>query len=247
MRLRIVFASPLRLPIHHQHILQSFVYQSMPLAMADFLHDTGYVWGDRSYKMFVFSRLGGSYRLDSLNKTISFAVPFHLFLSSPVEGLMAGMAKKLMEAGQVTLQQQSLAISRVELLPPQTVGAVARVRTLSPIVAYSTISLEEGGSYTMYHEPGEAIFDEVVTNNLRNKYQAFFRGAAPEGEISFTWNTPPKQHIFIHQGGPIKGYGGEFTVSGPAPLLNLGLAAGFGGKNAQGFGMAQAIEGRQGP
>ena len=51
-----------------------------------------------------------------------------------------------------------------------------------------------------------------------------------------------KENIMLHQGITIKGYSGDFQLQGPPALLQLGMAAGFGGKNAQGFGMMQMIE-----
>ena len=44
------------------------------------------------------------------------------------------------------------------------------MRSLSPIVAYSTLLRPDGRKYTCYFQPGEAEFSRLVAQNLERKY-----------------------------------------------------------------------------
>jgi CRISPR-associated endoribonuclease Cas6 len=71
MRLNVVFSfQSLKLPINYNHILQAFILQLIDDAkFRSFLHNQGYTFKNRNYKMFTFSKLNGKFSVDNSEKT----------------------------------------------------------------------------------------------------------------------------------------------------------------------------------
>ena len=47
------------LPKSYNHILQAFFYRNMDLLLSKFLHDIGFPYGKRRFKLFTFSKVIG--------------------------------------------------------------------------------------------------------------------------------------------------------------------------------------------
>ncbi len=242
MRVRILLEGQLRLPIHHNNILQALVYDHIDRDLSDFLHKQGYQHGGRTYKMFTFSRLAGRYQMDAHAGTITYATPINFMVASPVEGLITSLAANLIKSHEVYLGKAKVRVVQADIRDDGTCESKIRVRSLSPITIYSTDRFVAGGSFTMYHQPGEEVFNDILTANIRNKYSAFFEKQAPDGYLQIIPVGKTTQNVIKHERIVIKGYSGEYQMEGPPELLQLGMAAGFGGKNAQGFGMMQLVE-----
>ncbi|MCY0885603.1 MAG: CRISPR-associated endoribonuclease Cas6, partial [Firmicutes bacterium] len=80
--------------------------------------------------------------------------------------------------------------------------------------------------------------------NLTRKHMALFgcEGPSPAG---FLWRPRGRVqlHVVRYQDIVVKGYSGVFEVQGPPELLQIGLDAGWGAKNAQGFGLTELLAG----
>ena len=83
MHLRIEFENngAAEFPIHYNHILQGFIYRTIDERMAAFLHDMGY-GNTRKFKLFTFSRLMGSYDIESTGVLFSTIYPLNWLLLS---------------------------------------------------------------------------------------------------------------------------------------------------------------------
>ena len=53
------------LPMNYQYNIQSMTYKGLSedSAYASFLHDSGYMFGSRQFRLFTFSRLSGYYQI----------------------------------------------------------------------------------------------------------------------------------------------------------------------------------------
>lgn len=61
----------LNLPIHYNHILQAVILKWInDENYARFIHDKGYEFNNRRYKLYTFSRLEGKFNIDKKNKRI---------------------------------------------------------------------------------------------------------------------------------------------------------------------------------
>lgn len=229
------------LPIQYNHLVQSMLYQSLDSDFADFLHDQGFKSKSRRFRLFVFSRLMGRFRMDTANGTIIFQSPVKLIISSPInefcQSLINGfLARKFLRLGHNLLQVEKINVER-----PVVKSNILKVKSLSPVVAYSTLLKPEGGKYTCYFQPGESEFARLINVNLRNKYMALYNEEAPEGEIKTRPLRTPKLHVMSYKGVVIKGYSSFLQLQGPQALLQLALDAGLGSKNSMGFGCVEPV------
>lgn len=67
----------LTLPVHYNHLVQGMIYQSLDQALAQWLHERGFQYGKRRFKLFTFSRLLSRHRrLDSKGNHHLYRPPF---------------------------------------------------------------------------------------------------------------------------------------------------------------------------
>jgi len=253
MRLLIELSSldnnPITIPIHYNHLVQSAIYGALDNDFADFLHDTGFEGGGRRFKLFTFSRLTGTYRFITETAEITYLSPVKLVVSSPVdkfcESLVNGLlTKDSLRIGPVTLRLQGVEVDRPVVVTDKAsvhIETEIRVKTLSPVVVYSTLLRPEGSKYTCYFQPGEGDFSRLAKENLYKKHQALYGCTPPEGEIQIKPLRQPKLQIVKYKGFVIKGYSGILSMRGPASLLQIAVDAGLGAKSSMGFGLLEMI------
>lgn len=232
----------LTLPIHYNHMVQAMIYNSLDEDIAHFLHDKGFIHGKRSFKMFAFSRLMGKYYIDKKEGKITFIGPVSLIVTSPYSNFCNSLANGLLLKSNIRLGTSKVQVTDISLEKDLIDDEKIKIRTLSPIVVYSTLLRPNGRKYTCYFEPGEKDFDEIMENNLRKKYKAFYETNAPDGNISITPLRQPKLSIINYKNTTIKGYSGKFILSGPASLLQIAVESGLGSKNSQGFGCVRLVK-----
>ncbi len=238
MQIQLVFSPPngvLKLPMHHQRMVQGLVYQLMGPELSAFVHQRGFQSDDRTLRLFTFSRLMGSYKIQ--DQSISFYGPVRLIVASPIDAMLQQWASNLVSNNQVRLGDNLMELTKVEIARPKVKQRTITVQTLSPITAYSTLYRHDGSPYTCYFEPGETEFSELVSRNLETKALAL-RIDYPQGSsVTVKPLGRTKRSIVKYKGGIIKGYSGRFEINGPVALLQVGLDAGFGAKNSHGFGL----------
>lgn len=230
------------LPIHYNYYIQSAVYNSIDDALATFLHEKGYSLDKRTFKMFTFSRLLGKFSINKNENTIIFAGETKLILSSPIDHFCQSLVNGLLTRGKIRLGEAEVAIERVYLKKPNIKLNQVKLRTLSPIVVYRTDLKEDGRKYTQYLKPGDPEYSTLIGDNLRKKYQAFYKEEPPQGEIQVSPLGRIQEHIIKYKNFIIKGYSGDILLTAPVPLLQLGVDGGIGGKNSQGFGCVEVKE-----
>jgi len=187
--------------------------------------------------MFTFSRvLSRNYHFDSGSKKITFYDNFILRITSPDKNFCNDLATNLLLADEIELFDQLVFIENIIVREPKVVGNSINVKTLSPVVCYSTLLKPDGGKYTCFFQPGEREFERQLDANLKKKYKAFYEKDPPKGYITVRNVKNLKQNIIIYKDFVIKGYSCNFTMSGPQELLQLAIDGGIIGKNSQGFG-----------
>jgi len=245
LRLEICFmpenGETLTLPIQYNHTVQAMIYNSLDDDIGEFLHDKGFTHGKRSFKMFAFSRLMGNYSLDISEGKVTFVGPISLVVTSPYSDFCNSLANGLLFKSSVRLGHAKVKVTNISLEKDIIDDEKIKVSTLSPIVVYSTLFRVDGRKYTCYFAPGEKDFDEIVENNLKNKYKAFHKGEPPGGSVSINPIRQPKLSVINYKNTVIKGYSGTFILSGPPSLLQIAVESGLGSKNSQGFGCVRLI------
>jgi CRISPR-associated endoribonuclease Cas6 len=122
-----------------------------------------------------------------------------------------------------------------------------RVKTLSPITAYSTLETPDGRKKTYYYAPQEEDWSRSLVANVGRKARALEWAADVESDLEGAWVRPYKvksadQKILNFKGTVIKGWTGLYEVNLPEPYFRLAYDAGLGAKNAAGFGMVEVIK-----
>jgi CRISPR-associated endoribonuclease Cas6 len=232
----------LTLPIHYNNIVQAMIYKLLDDTTAHFLHNKGFMHGKRTFKMFAFSRLMGRYSIDKSEGDITFIGPVSLVVTSPYSDFCSSLANGLLLQSSIRLGSAELQVTNISLERDIIDNEKIKICTLSPIVVYSTLLRPDGRRYTCYFEPGEKDFDEIMEGNLRKKYKAFYDTGAPDGNVTITPLRQPRLSIIDYKDTTIKGYSGEFILSGPTPLLQIAVESGLGSKNSQGFGCIKVIK-----
>ncbi|MDD2234381.1 MAG: CRISPR-associated endoribonuclease Cas6 [Desulfitobacteriaceae bacterium] len=188
MRLNISlkFPSTEGFPIHYHYWLQSSIYHVMEGEIADQVHTKGFEGDGRVFRLFTFSRLLGLYELSKDKKFIRFPEGANWIVSSPINDILGSIAGGLLKQLTLRIGVTSAEITGIQVMHPTVQSETIRVRTLSPVVAYSTLFRRDGSKYTVYLQPGEPEFRRIVVENLLKKWQGIrVWKQAEENENSF--------------------------------------------------------------
>jgi len=232
----------LKLPIHYNHIIQGFIYNNIKNRdFREFLHEEGFKKGKRSFKLFTFSRLYGKYKIDSNNKTITFKYNFSLTVSSLVDDFINDFLQTCLLSNELQIDYQPVKVIGVEIEERKGIKDKILIKTLSPIVTYSTVTIE-GRKKTIYHSPYDNIFEKHIRENLLKKSEVI--GEKIEDDtltIKPAENSRLKENITYFKKIIVKGWSGVFELQGNPRLLEIALGCGLGAKNSQGYGCIKMI------
>ena len=251
MRLTLTFeplSGDLSLPVHYNHLVQRMIYKSLDKAIASRFHEEGYAYGKRRLKLFTFSRIFSDERvLDTRKKQIIFGKPARLKIGSVAIELLESLARHLVCQGELKLGDVQCRFISIEVEMPVAASGPLILRTLSPIVTYSTLTNAEGKKKTYYYNPWEREFQAKILDNLRRKWSALNREGSPpsmgDAYIRPLRVTKRNEVIVKFKETVIKGWTGVYEVSLPEPYFSLAYDAGLGSKNSQGFGMMEVVRG----
>ncbi|HBT39929.1 MAG: CRISPR-associated protein, Cas6 family [Thermotoga sp. 50_1627] len=232
----------LELPVEYNHILHAFVLNLIEDdELRYFIHEEGYRYQKRKYKMYCFSRLLGNFQLNQDRKTIKFHESVTLIVSSFDDNLIELLVDKLSRFETLHLGENKIRPSKITLfdLPPTN---FIQVSTKSPVTVYSTIE-ERGKKITLYHNPESEDFIRILKENLKRKYLAIF---GDESESNFDIEIQhvgeqPRKVVVVYKGTRISGWLTSFDLKGPYQILKLAYDTGIGSKNSIGFGCIELI------
>ncbi|MBM7558357.1 CRISPR-associated endoribonuclease Cas6 [Marinitoga litoralis] len=226
------------LPIHYNHILQAMILKYINnKEYANFIHDKGYEFNKRKYKMYTFSRIFGEYEI--YNQFVKYKNRGQMIISSADNQLMVNLMDQMFKNPIIELINQKVKISKIDyssIIPSEEFI----VKTKSAITVYSTFE-KENKKKTYYYSPFEEEFNELIKRNLINKYKAFY-GIEPKNDnFNITHTKKPKEVILKYKNIIIKGWMGEFKLNGDPELLQFAYDSGIGSKNSIGFGCVEKI------
>lgn len=241
MRFCIEFESdgPLLFPKEYNHAVQGMIYHLLATDVRSFLHDSGFGWGGRTFKLFTFSRLLGRFKTTS-DKFV-FERHVKLWISSPLENLISELANSLVRKGEVDLCGNKLRVVAINVPKKPDLTSII-YRTLSPVTVYSTLMKADGRKKTYYYSPLEPEFSELASENLVKK-ASIIAGKKITGkvEVKPLHEKSCREVICMFKGTVIRAWEGFFRVSGDFPLIEAMYEAGLGSKNSSGFGMVEVV------
>jgi len=241
MRIKITFeeinGKKIIFPVHYNYLIQSFIYKNISKELSDFLHDKGFIYGKRKFKMFVFSRIF-SKNLKISGEKIEFDKNIYFFLSSPLKEFISQFAEGLLKKSEFEIQKNNLILKEIFVMPVPKISKIIKIKMLSPVTVYSTL-YKDKKKKTYYYSPFEKEFNLLLKENLIKKYEAFYKK-----KIEFDFEIKPLkvnknfEKIIIYKGTVIKGWLGKYEIkSDNEEIIKFSYDVGLGSKNSQGFGM----------
>jgi CRISPR-associated endoribonuclease Cas6 len=239
MRIKVTLSSekPILLSTSYNRSVQGLIYSLLEENFRNILHDIGYVSGKRAFKLFTFSRLFGKFA--RRGDVIEFDRRVALFVSSPIEKIIEQISKGLV-GGVVQLETNKLRVESIDFLKKPPISSPITVRTLSPITVYSTLYSAEGSKKTYYYSPFEKEFVEIIRSNLLKK--AKILNVSSSGNFELESDGRQKEIFLSFKGTLVRGWIGNFRLTGDQSLISIGYEAGFGNKNSAGFGMIEVLK-----
>lgn len=228
--------SILKLPRNYNHVLQAVLLRWLnDRNYSRFLHDVGYKYEKRAYKLFAFSSLYGDFTSLKETNEIVYKSSARFVVSCVEDRFMEYLAENFIKNDHIVILNQNVYVSKVEVWDDDVNKEVV-VRTVSPVTVYSTIENENGKKFTKYYSPNDLEIEEKLKENLHRKYIAYY-GYTPSGEISIkNIGQVPKKAIINYKGTIIEAWKTDFLLSGEPELIKFALNCGIGSKNSQGFG-----------
>ncbi len=240
MLCKITFSSKknIVLPISYNYILQGVLYKFInEESFADFLHNKGYLYNNRVYKLFSFSNiLENPLQIDRDRKQFTFPKDINIYFSSVNNEFFQFVFNSIITMkDNIYLGTNTTIISRIEFIN-QVIGEKEIVAAMSPITVYSTLTSYENVKKTYYYNPAEKEFPNNIRKNLINKYHSFYDKLPDNDEFNVRPIDRYKERIVNYKNFIIKGYTGKFEIEGSKELMEMAFCTGLGSKNSQGFG-----------
>lgn len=242
MRLNITldFDGQLNLPLQYNNIMQAVILNWLgDENYQKFIHDVGFKFENRKYKLFTFSKMYGRFKIKKENKTIAFSNGANFTISSLEDKFLNYLAANVIEKDNFKFGNNRVSVNSIQSIYNK-ISDKEEIYTRSPIVVYSTFK-NYVGNKTYYYSPSEREFSELIRKNLIHKYEAYYE-QAPENDnfsIQPINQSKLKQRVVLYKGYIIKGWDGEFLIQGSKEFMNIAYNAGIGSKNSQGFGCVE--------
>jgi len=232
MRARVTVAnrSGRLLPFDYQYALASALYRRLAAADPDLAAKLHSRPGFRHYCFSHF--LGDGIRTAERGLRFEQAV-FHI--SSPDPEFLRPFVEGLLSHPEMEVARVKLAVESVEIVSQPTLRRLERLRTLSPILVKT--ARESGGQLVEWElYPSDGKFYDNLHRNLVERFEDF-HGRPPTEDVfeirEVHWTKPKRMTI---AGTPRRCTMMDFTLEASEELMQFGYDAGFGEKQAMGFG-----------
>ncbi len=238
----------------YQYYLSAWIYKVIGRAdpgFSNFLHTEGYTLGNKQFRLFNYSPLVFGRPTLWKEKTLFEIHTDKLFLT--VSFYLAEAAEKfiigLFNNQQVYVGDQfnglDLVVSQVERLPGPELKSTMIYRAVSPVVVSTK---NETSKYAQYLSPADTEYKDLLWQNLLNKYGSIPNVSALSGDLNFQFELKgdSKSKLvtikpYTPEQSKVRGFIFDFSLTCPAELHQMILAAGIGEKNSMGFGWVEVI------
>ncbi|MEM9936581.1 MAG: CRISPR-associated endoribonuclease Cas6, partial [Bacteroidota bacterium] len=243
------------LPLSYQYEISSWIYKLISRtdsAFGEFLHSQGYWDGKKRFKFFTFSNLWippryeiKGDRIQVFSKEISFVISF--LVPEAAHHMISGLFTE--EQFRLGDRKSSLDLQVIQIrslaLPPAQRQML--FKTTSPLVVSKPQEDPSGRLHHKYLPPDDPSYSQYFFQNLKKKYDLAVKHnlvAAVEDvgfpQFQLSEGKVKKQGVIIKAHTPAQtkviGYMYNFQLTAPEEWIRVGMLAGFGEENAQGFG-----------
>jgi CRISPR-associated endoribonuclease Cas6 len=245
------------IPLNYQYPLSTVIYkiiESSNSEYAKWLHDKGFINGNKRFKFFTFSSLrvkdyeikGNKMILKS--RYIDFTIS--IVADETLENFVVGMFKNKKISIFDSITRADFEIKTVEKEVMNELKEEMKFRTISPVVL-SKRTEYNGKDSEKYLSPYDEEYKEFIKKNLEEKYLAYaITLNKPVNDLKFEEfeliGEPRSKLISVREGDngetKIKGYMFDFRLKADPRLIDIGYSAGFGKLCSLGMGCVKVIE-----
>ncbi len=246
MRFRVTVALKKKgiiIPYDHQYFLYSYILRTIERVNPSYSFE---LHRPRKYKHHTFSYLMAKNRKSERNGVKVLDDHVYFFISSPDVEFLKTLVEGMLSHPEFRIRDVKGYISEVRILKePEFRGKMA-VKTLTPIVIKKAEKpvIKDGKKKIVWRElyPNDAEFASRLVENLKKRFADYFGRNADKKDLKIkVLEFKPKRHNIAgtyHRGSLCK-----MIVEGDKDLIKYGYDAGFGEKNAMGFGMVRVAGG----
>jgi len=226
VKLTFSFKKPLEIPINYNYFLQSAIYRNLDKALSDFLHNHGFEFKKRKFKLFTFSRIISNFSIYDNN--IVFQSPIHIYFASIIDDLVISLISNLLNKGYIFISKRRLKFKSYRIIKPNLDKNV--FRTLSPITIYRTHQ-----NKIIFYNPKDEDFKNLILENLKKKFILVYSKEF-SGDFEFEFLNYKKE-VIKYKNGIIVAYSGKIKINTTNEMKEIILNCGIGAKNSIGLGM----------
>jgi len=243
-----LFANDLiRLNFKYNLYIRNLIYTILPEGYSEFLHNVGFKYEKRNFKLFTFSKVYGKYfneRDKKFKDELVFDSEIHFYIASPITKILQYIASSMVKRESFKLGKNKLYLKSIEVYNIQSFDGDVTIKMLSPMTIRSTLYKKDGSRKTYYYTPYEEEFSRKMTENLRKKYY-LVNGKLSDGNVEITPVKNDREKVILgDKDYVIKAWDGIYRLTGDPELISLSYDAGLGEKNSQGFGMWEVWRGK---
>nr|WP_041446446.1 CRISPR-associated endoribonuclease Cas6 [Pseudothermotoga thermarum] len=246
MRLKISFSAyPCSIPLNYNYHLAAFIYKRLKIAdeaLASILHESGY----GGFKLFTFSQL--FLTMYTVNKDVLIlkeGCKGTWFVSSINDDFLKAFMSSLLQKPYLEICGENFEIVEIEVPTNIEFSSRMKFKMLSPMVL--SIPVEFKGKLShKYLVPSDPEYQNAFERNLKKKFMAIY-GKESTGSVKIypDWEYISSRSkitkLIQIKDTFIKACLFPFEVEGDVELIKIGYEAGFGEKNAMGFGMVECV------
>ena len=244
IKISMVGDSKFLVKMEYKSALQAVVYSMLDDQFAKWLHDKGYEYEKRSFKLFCFTRFLEQYRFIKETQEFLYPQEVSFCISSPVYEILEQTAKNFAMSNKVDVAGNSFTVNSIEIMPPERIDSDRiRINACEPIEVHSTLQKIDGTKKKYYYSPKEKEFSELVNENIRKKWFSFYGEQCPHNlKIEPVNMKYCKERVQTFKASTIKGWTGHFWLEGDPEILKFALDTGIGSSNSAGYGFIEIVE-----
>lgn len=230
------------LPYDYQYWFQAFLYNLNNKDFGNFLHNVGYQYENRTFRLFSFSRiLEKPKRILRDKKCFQFGKQVSWIISTINNPFTQSLLQSIWKSN-YRLGRYNVTVTQLCVLEDMEQTSSVVVRAMSPVTIYSTIALPQGSKRTIYYHPKEKEFSQLICKNLIKKYTAYYQKLPDSSELKVQTLGKVREVVSYYKKFMIKGYLADFQLEGSQELIEMALCTGVGSKNSQGYGCALPLQ-----
>lgn len=239
--LRLDAGSGIRVPLACQYMLQGVIYAALASENENYagqLHTFEIQTGGNRYKLFTFSHLYGSKRVE--HKQAMYRGTLRWDIRSPQRTFLETLERGFVRQGGIRLGEAFLPLCGHSIFEPVIQVSSAHVRMLTPVTTHTT---REGK--TTYPTPRDDCFYGQLVHNFERKWEAYYH-QPPEETFTFTpiCVTEKDKCVTTFKQTYITGWYGEYVLTASQAVIAFLYDSGIGDRNSQGFGMFRFVSAR---